>query len=449
MKTKAMIFGLLLLAIAGPGAAQINYPIPLSDIANGARLGCFGGLDCIPAIDNPTWVNASAAGFVRNDDMVMGINLGADRFAVPVNSVWFHEIVNASPFILCYCPLTRTAIAVKPRQGNEDIELGVSGFLFNNNLIMYNRKDGSTFYAQMYFTGISGPRFGQELELRPVTMATWGAWKSLYPDTKMLDSRYYEPTNVYPYGDYRENDDNFIFPQWVDERRNAKELVFGVISANFKARAYPFADMAPAAAINDVLDGENVVVFYHDASQLAVGFDPGSIQGRDKLTFELVDSPTLASFARDTETGSEWNIMGEAKAGPLAGKKLRQLEKAYSGFWFAWAAYFKPIDLYSPTTGIEDGEVPVSVPDGFTLEQNYPNPFNPDTRIRYYLPQSGAVELTIFSVRGERVVTLVSETQAAGWHRVTWQAGNLPAGTYLYRLRAGTQQQVKKLVLLK
>ncbi|RMD98522.1 MAG: DUF3179 domain-containing protein [Calditrichaeota bacterium] len=439
-------------------AQQINYPIPLKEIADNARLGCFGGLDCIPSIQFPTMVPANVATYVQDDDMIMGVNIDGIQKAYPVNSLWFHEIandnINSKYYAVCYCPLTRTAINVKTEKDGKRFELGVSGLLFNNNLIMYNRTNSVApnyiFYPQMYFTAISGPEFGKQLELLPVTMSTWKAWKTLFPKTLVVGPQFYEVGSSYPYGDYRTNDRNFIFPQWVDPRRRAKELVFGVTSKNFKAKAYPFADMAPDAVINDVFDGEKVVIFFDEAAQLAIGFDPTSIQGHDILTFQLLSNATLNRFARDRETGSEWNIMGEAVSGPLAGQQLHQLERAYSGFWFAWAAYFKPIEIFSgSTTPVEDDGSPSNLPASFTLEQNYPNPFNPETLIRFYLPQRSKVKLEILSILGETVATLAVGEKAPGWHSVRWNPGNAPAGTYLYRLTAGNFSQIRKMVFLK
>ena len=94
------------------------------------------------------------------------------------------------------------------------------------------------------------------------------------------------------------------------------------------------------------------------------------------------------------------------------------------------------------------------VPQVFALRANYPNPFNPSTTIRYQLPQSAEVRLEIFDVLGQKVRTLVAEKQPAGLHRMVWdsrnQAGSpVAAGVYLYRLRAGDFEQVRKLLLLK
>ena len=86
----------------------------------------------------------------------------------------------------------------------------------------------------------------------------------------------------------------------------------------------------------------------------------------------------------------------------------------------------------------------------FELKQNYPNPFNPTTTINYQLPISSYVELSIYNLLGEKVVTLVSEKQNTGNHQVEWDARGFASGVYLYRINADNGfKETKKLILLK
>jgi len=98
------------------------------------------------------------------------------------------------------------------------------------------------------------------------------------------------------------------------------------------------------------------------------------------------------------------------------------------------------------STGVSSSH---SVPDEFSLLQNYPNPFNPVTNIRYVLPKSEFVTLTIFNLMGQEVAGLVNSVQAAGVHRASWNASNLPGGLYLYKLQAGSFSATRKLLLQK
>jgi hypothetical protein len=84
----------------------------------------------------------------------------------------------------------------------------------------------------------------------------------------------------------------------------------------------------------------------------------------------------------------------------------------------------------------------------FSLSQNYPNPFNPGTKIRYELPVSMQVNLTVYDCAGREVSVLVNQRQEAGAFEVTFNGSNLASGVYVYRLRAGDYISSKKLMLL-
>lgn len=91
----------------------------------------------------------------------------------------------------------------------------------------------------------------------------------------------------------------------------------------------------------------------------------------------------------------------------------------------------------------------LSIAKDFELLQNYPNPFNPATDIRFYLNEAGLTELTIFDLLGKEVAVLVNGTLEAGLHSVSFDATELPAGVYIYRLQSGGFSAVKKMALVK
>ncbi len=98
-------------------------------------------------------------------------------------------------------------------------------------------------------------------------------------------------------------------------------------------------------------------------------------------------------------------------------------------------------------------EVNLNLPDKFELKQNYPNPFNPATIIKYTIPKSQQVQLTVYDVLGKEVATLVNEKQQAGLYKVLFNAesinGGLPSGIYIYKLQAGSYVQTRKMLLMK
>ena len=95
-----------------------------------------------------------------------------------------------------------------------------------------------------------------------------------------------------------------------------------------------------------------------------------------------------------------------------------------------------------------------TLPQTFSLDQNYPNPFNSGTVIRFSLPKSGEVELSVYNLAGQKVAALVEGVREAGTYTVNWDGRDdrgraLASGVYLYRLRDGEQQvETRKLVLV-
>lgn len=107
-------------------------------------------------------------------------------------------------------------------------------------------------------------------------------------------------------------------------------------------------------------------------------------------------------------------------------------------------------DTWSFSTGIPTAaDATADVPDKVELRQNYPNPFNPDTRIRYGVPESGQVRLTVYNALGQHVATLVNENQSEGWHEVRFDAGSLSSGVYIYEITAGDVVETRAMMLVK
>ena len=97
-------------------------------------------------------------------------------------------------------------------------------------------------------------------------------------------------------------------------------------------------------------------------------------------------------------------------------------------------------------TGIENQK---NVSNKFELKQNYPNPFNPITNIEYNLDITANVKLEVYNAIGQRVAILVNQRQTAKEYSIEWNANNFPSGIYYYRLKAGHNTQIKKMLLIK
>jgi len=118
------------------------------------------------------------------------------------------------------------------------------------------------------------------------------------------------------------------------------------------------------------------------------------------------------------------------------------------------------IERFLPTGIGDDGGENISgsrIPRGFLLRQNFPNPFNPSTTIQFELDAVKAqadVDLSIYSLRGKRVRTLVSGTLDKGSHVVHWDGTDdrgtpLPSGVYIYRLAIGGDNSTRKMLLVR
>ncbi|MBN2412472.1 T9SS type A sorting domain-containing protein [candidate division KSB1 bacterium] len=121
------------------------------------------------------------------------------------------------------------------------------------------------------------------------------------------------------------------------------------------------------------------------------------------------------------------------------------------------SVYRYKISCISSATGEESfkSEILVSTSDmdqkitGFALMNNYPNPFNPQTTIKFTLKESRKVNLSVFNMKGQLVTTLIDKELDAGLFKAVWDAGDQPAGTYIYRITAGDFTDMKKMVLIK
>jgi hypothetical protein len=150
---------------------------------------------------------------------------------------------------------------------------------------------------------------------------------------------------------------------------------------------------------------------------------------------------------------SGWSGSGSAPAayytalwGYTGAMTLDQMQHATVALADLWYSAWVDAGLITPT-GVQPQAATLT--STFYLEQNYPNPFNPTTTISYVLPVGGSVRLSVFSLEGREVATLVDGIESAGRHVVPFDGRTLASGVYLYELKLGRFTEVRKLLLLR
>jgi hypothetical protein len=262
--------------------------------------------DAIPALTDPAHVDADAAArWLSPQDRVLGLSLEGSASAYPVAIMSWHEVVNdrlgETPVLVTYCPLCGTGMAFYSRAGGEVRRFGVSGLLYNSNLLLYDRQTESL-WSQALGQAVTGPLRGTRLEPLPLTHTTWSAWLAEHPHTRVLSratghDRDYDQD---PYLDYREKRGVFFPLSHQDERYPPKTWVLGV-EVGEAVRAYPFPELAAVGGeVVDTLGGTTVRV--------------------------VLDAEHQSARAMD----------GEGRGLP-----------AVMAYWFAWAAFHPETDVFT------------------------------------------------------------------------------------------------------
>ncbi len=317
--------------------------------------------DGIPAIDQPTFEVASNVTWLDGREPVVALELNGQHRAYPVQVMTWHEIVNdtvdGTPIVVTYCPLCNTALAFNRVHGDRLLSFGVSGMLYNSDLVMYDRQTESL-WSQIEGGSIAGFLAGDYLEFVPVTMRPWAEWSASHPDGWVLsrDTGVVRDYGRNPYVGYDEVSSGAWFPLTAEDGRlEPKERIVAFPAAS-EAVAVVTAAVAELGAIQTTVDGEQVVIVA--SAGLASALDTAGIaEGRAvswttafyakaagrELTFtaQLVDGSVELT---DAETGSRWNLSGEAIAGELAGTRLQPVP-IIDTFWFAWAAFNPDVRL--------------------------------------------------------------------------------------------------------
>ena len=169
-----------------------------------------------------------------------------------------------------------------------------------------------------------------------------------------------------------------------------------------------------------------------------------------QLNWETKTEKNSDKFNIERKTvGADWGLIGSVKAAVLSNspKQYSFTDKNLQSGQYQYRLEMIDNDGTFKYSSIVEAEV--AVPKNYELNQNFPNPFNPNTVISYSLPLASNVRLSIYNSLGQTVKVLENGYKNAGSYSVSFNANELPTGTYFYKMEAGQFSQIKKMMLLK
>ena len=233
----------------------------------------------------------------------------------------------------------------------EATEFGTSGFLYQSNKLMYDRKT-ETLWHKFRGEPVVGPLAGSgiQLEVLPNALTTWGAWLADHPDTTVLsnDTGVYTAETYRPEADsksfyfsYRNRTDTMFPVAQRDERLATKDQVFGLIF-NDSPKAYLLADLAQSRVLNDTVGGLSLVIVTPDQ-----GAGPRAYK-RDSHVFREGALTVNGTFMLVDESGVTWRTAENALINSEDNtQRLNQLSSR-DALWFGWFAFYPHTELFSP-----------------------------------------------------------------------------------------------------
>ena len=317
--------------------------------------------DGIPPLDDPQFVPFSAADeWLADNEPVISLLINGDARAYPLQILTWHEIVNdevgGEVVTVTFCPLCNSAIVFNRHLGDTVYDFGTSGLLRNSDLVMWDRQTESLWQQ---FTGeaIVGELTGSQLEFLPSAIISYADFKEAYTLGQVLsrETGFNRAYGTNPYAGYDTIGSNpFLFTGELDGRLPAMARVVTLYFADEAlALAYPLELLAEQGVINDSQAGHELVLFHRPGTASALGnrtIAEGEDVGATNVFARELDGQLL-TFSRegdlfvDAETGSSWNIVGLAVAGPLVGRQLTPIVHA-DHFWFSWAAFRPDTIIY-------------------------------------------------------------------------------------------------------
>jgi hypothetical protein len=317
--------------------------------------------DRIAPLDNPSYSSVAESQWLAENEPGVLLVLGDEVKFYPLSIMTRHEIVNDTvdgvPVSVIYCPLCNTGLVFDRRLEGETLRLGVSGLLRRSDMVMWDDLTDSL-WQQITGAGIVGEHAGDQLTILPSRIVSFGLFSREFPEGLALseDQAFGFSYGLNPYVQYSSSTAPIpsFFQDKLDLRLPALSRVVGVDEGG-QVKGYAFGALSESRAVNDVVGGVPIVIFWGDEAtsdaldvrSISSGAGIGtasaylSTVGEQVLTFEALDDLTF----RDIETGSTWSIFGNALDGPLVGEMLG-LALHRNEFFFAWAAFFPDAELW-------------------------------------------------------------------------------------------------------
>lgn len=306
------------------------WTIPISEVLDGGP-----GRDGIPALENPSMLLAQNASLLSDGDLVLGYKNGDDVRAYQHNILDWHEIINDNigdvSLAITYCPLTGTGIGWSRVIEGKETTFGVSGLLYQTNLIPFDRATKSN-WSQILNESVNGSLEGKKADLITLVETDWKTWKTMFPNTTVvsLETGFSRTYDRYPYGDYKTNNSTFFFPTPKDDRLPLKDRVHAIIIDDF-AKVYQFSDLQTSHVIKDTFMDKNYLIVGN--ANFIASFELDAAQST--LEFEYIFDASSDAVLQDNQ-GTQYNIFGEA----ISGSGQLTSSESFMGYWFSIPAFY-------------------------------------------------------------------------------------------------------------
>jgi len=303
---------------------------------NAVEAGCER-LDCIRSLDEPEFIPVQEVDFLTDEDLVIGVRMGNTVHCYPHAILDWHEIINdhigENYLAINYCPLTGSGMAWNRLVDGEVTTFGISGLLFNSNVIPYDRSTRSA-WSQMKQLCVNGKMASQKPETFQVVETSWSTWKKLYPESKVVSTNTGMQRDYlsYPYGDYRENKEVYFDVVPENDSLHPKERLYGIVQGD-SAKCYRVQNFKNGLQlIQDFVFGKHVIIAGSARDQLAAAFE---IPAGMELHPYTKQTPGIMQDAE----GNIYDIFGYCVSGKDAGKRLEAMN-GFTAYWFAWYAFY-------------------------------------------------------------------------------------------------------------